>query len=106
MNFRYVLFAAACIFLADHNASHSEFFLSLRYFEPEFRESSELRFCLVEMAPDESANPQLLNTATIIKIGHRERKIGELIYSHGVTAAKCAKFWRSMGDCTHRMSHC
>ena len=64
MNFRYVLFAAACIFLADHNASHSEFFLSLRYFEPEFRESSELRFCLVEMAPDESANPQLLNTAT------------------------------------------
>jgi hypothetical protein len=41
---------------------------------------------------------RISDAATSIKIGQREWKIGEAIYSHGVTAVEKSKMLESFGD--------
>ena len=40
----------------------------------------------MEMAADGSAAPDLSDAASLIKIGQMDMKIGEVIYSHHITA--------------------
>jgi hypothetical protein len=50
------------------------------------------------MSALQSAGPQHSDAATSIKIGSRVWKIGDLIYSHGVTAVAKSKMVETLGD--------